>query len=156
MKTLQRYTRPPNFADFGDINRNEYFVAYGQHRDSDTLTRSNFRSILSSLGGESDTVLIIRDSHWAVGWVEAIYIHESDQAKLTIADDILTALEDYPIVNATDFSDLEWDAACKYWESMSVSDRVSWLQRYEFNVSIFAARRSELPEGLDNISELAS
>jgi hypothetical protein len=109
--TLTRYTRPRDFADFSDISRAEYFVGVGQHRDSDCLARSNFRSMLRLLGGESDTVLVLRDSHWAVGWVETIYIHESNAAALQTADEILTALEDYPVVDESDYSELEWETA---------------------------------------------
>lgn len=34
--------------------------------------------MLRELGGESETVRVVRESHWAVGWVEWIAIHESD------------------------------------------------------------------------------
>lgn len=142
--TLKRWTRPDNFADFGDIDRTQYYVAIGQHRDSDTVTRSNFRSMLRELGGESETVLIIRDSHWAVGWVEAIYVHESNTAACAMADETLTALEDYPVISDDDWSGLEYSEACEYWERMSVRDRIDYCRDYR--VSIFAARRAELPE----------
>jgi hypothetical protein len=141
---LQRYSRPSDFADFADFDRNEYFVTGGQHRDSDTLTRSNHRSILKALGGESDTVRVIRDSHFAVGWVEAIYIHESDTKALAIAREIADSLEDYPVVNEDDWSELQCNEACEYWQRMPVSDRVDVCQR--FHISVFAARRDELPE----------
>jgi len=149
---LTRYTRPSNFADFSDLNRGEYYVAYGQHRDSDTLAQSNFRSMLRALGGESETVLVLRDSHWAVGWVESIYIHESNATACDTADRILAALEDYPIVDESDFSDLEVETACEYWAGMGVSERMEWCRRYD--VSIFAARRNEVPD--DRRGELIS
>lgn len=138
---LQRYTRPAHFVDFADVDRTEYFVPYGQHRDSDVLTRSNFRCILRALGGESDTVLVLRSSHFAVGWIEGIYIHESDTARLETADRLLAKLEDYPIVSEEDYSALECDEAFAYWSGMSVRERVYWCQRYR--VSIFAARRGD-------------
>ena len=152
---LPRYTRPANFADFGDVPRAEYFVAYGQHRDSDSVTRSNFRSILSQLGGESETVLVLRDSHWAVGWVEAIYVHESNTVRCEIADKIREALEDYPLVDESDHSELEWNEAADYWASCSVRERVDWITRANtYNeytrvshpIPVFAARRAELPD----------
>lgn len=144
LRTIQRYRRPDSFADFSNINRAEYYVAAGRSRESSTLEESNFRSMLRALGGESETVIILRDSHWAVGWVETIYIHESDTARLQIADDLLTKLEDYPVISEDDWSDLEYTRACEYWERATISDRVYWCQRYR--VSIFAARRNELPE----------
>lgn len=140
---LTRYTRPDSFADWSDIDRTEYYVLGGQHRDSDTLTRSNHRSILRALGGESDTVLVIRDSHWAVGWVEAIYIHQSDDRALAIADDIAEGLDGYPVVDEEDWSELQYSEAADYWARISVSERLQYCQ--EHNICIFAARRSELP-----------
>jgi hypothetical protein len=100
--------------------------------------------MLRELGGESETVLVLRDSHWAVGWVEAIYIHESDTDRLAIADEIMSALEDYPVADEFDHSELEWETAHAYWASMSVRERVDWCQRYR--ASVFAARRDEIPE----------
>lgn len=144
LQHIKRYERPDHFADFADFDRNEYYVIYGQHRDSDTLTRSNFRSILQALGGESDTVLVIRDSHWAVGWVESIYVHEYATDTLQKADEIKADLEDYPVVDESDWSDLQFNEACDYWSSLPVRERVNICKR--FRVSVFAARRDELPE----------
>ena len=45
------------------------YVFLSQSRDSDALTRSNFECGLELLGGESDTVQVIRERHWACdGW----------------------------------------------------------------------------------------
>lgn len=143
-RRLKRYTRPSDFADFAQFDRREYYVAIGQHRDSDTLTRSNFRCMLKALNGESDTVLVIRDTHWAVGWVEAIYIHESDTARCVIADELLTALQDYPVIDESDWSDLQCDEAGAYWVSLSISERVTICQR--FHVAPFAARHDWVPD----------
>jgi hypothetical protein len=152
MATLQRYERPRDFADFADFDRREYFTLGGQHRDSDTLTRSNHRSILKALGGESDTVRVVRDSHWAVGWVEAIYVHQADHKALGIAKEITDKLEDYPVLDESDWSELEYETAADYWASMRVEDRLYYCQKHD--VSVFAARRSELPE--DDRGELIS
>ena len=149
---LQRYARPRDFADFAQFDRKEYYVAYEQHRDSDTATRSNFCSILKAIGGESETVLVLRDSHFAVGYVEGIYIHESDTTACEIANQILAKLEDYPIVNEDDWSELEWETAADYWEHMGIRERIEWCQKYR--VSPFAARRNEIPE--DPSGELIS
>ncbi len=143
MSALQRYTRPSSFADFAQFDRREYFTIGGQHRDSETLSRSNHRSILRALGGESETVLVIRDNHWAIGWIEAIYIHQSDTAALAIAERIANRLDDYPVVDEEDWSELEYETAANYWERMSVSERIDYCRDY--GVSIFAARRADLP-----------
>lgn len=142
--TLKRYERPPHFADFADFDRRKYFVCGGQHRDSDTITRSNHRSILRKLGGESETVRVVRDSHFLVGWVEAIYIHESDTAALATVRRIADELEDYPIVDDDDWSELQYSEAAEYWATLPIAERVQICQRFRCNV--FAARRDELPD----------
>lgn len=143
---LVPYERPDHFADFGDIDRAEYVLIpkIGVHRDSDNLARSNFRTALKRLGGESETVLVIRDSHWAVGWVETIYIHGSDHTALAIAEDLAESIEDYPVLCESDWSELETETAENYWARMSVSERMAWCK--ESNVSIFAARRDYVPD----------
>lgn len=96
---------------FGE--RGEWFVAAGQHRDSDALERSNFRSLLKRLGGESDTVAIERENHWAVGWVEHLLINPEDVKRVAIAEKTREELEDYPVVDEEDFSNLEHE---EFWE----------------------------------------
>ncbi|WMT71325.1 hypothetical protein [Bradyrhizobium sp. Ash2021] len=83
---LKRWTMPPNY--FGAVWPAYYSSGVGQSRDSVALERSNFTSMLRDLGGESETVIVVRESHWLVGWVEWIAIHESDDKALAIADDI--------------------------------------------------------------------
>jgi hypothetical protein len=95
---------------------------------------------------------VICENHWAVGWVEWIAIHESDSKALEIADEIICALADYPILDDSHWSDLEYQEASDYWESMSISDRIYWCDRV--GVSIFAARHDHLPE--DQSGELIS
>lgn len=144
MAEFERYTRPDHFADWAAFDRREYFVGCVQTRDSDTLTRSNFRRALQLFGGESDTVKIVRDSHCLVGWVEAIYIHESNSGALAIARTIADRLESYPVLDEDDWSALEYDEAARHWRTLSVSDRVALCQRFRCNV--FSARRADLPD----------
>jgi hypothetical protein len=89
-------------------------------------------------------VHVVRESHWAVGWVEWIAIHESDDAALRTADEIADKLEAYPVVDEDDWSMLEYDEACDYWERMSVRERADYCERA--GISIFAARRDYLPQ----------
>lgn len=110
----------------------EYFSAgVGRSRDSDTLERSNFECMLCALGGESDTVLVIRESHWAVGWVEWIAIHESDSKALETADNIKRKLADYPVVDEMHWSDLEMDEANDVWrDCYRPQDRIDYVRRH--------------------------
>jgi len=140
LTTLQRWTRPDHYAG---ADWPEYFVFLGQSRDSDALTRSNFVRGLELIGGESDTVRIVRERHWGVGWVEWIAVHESDAQALAKADEIALALTDHPVVDEDHFSQLEWDEAAAYWERMTVRDRADYCDRA--GLSIFAARRDYLP-----------
>jgi hypothetical protein len=139
---LHKWTRPQCYigAEWHDY----YSAGAGQSRDSDCLEQSNFAVMLSELGGESDTVTVVRESHWAVGWVEWIAIHESDTAALAVADAACERLANYPILDEEDWSEREWNAACEVWEQSSLRDRVEYCGRA--GISIFAARRAELPQ----------
>lgn len=139
-KNLKLWTMPESY--FG-ASWPDYYVFLSQHRDSDTLTRSNFCEALQELGGETDTVLIVRESHWAVGWVEWIAIEKTDERALEKADNILQSLEDYPVLNEQAFSELEYNEACDYWESLSLQERVCLCQ--ECGINIFSARHAYLP-----------
>lgn len=141
LKAIKRWERP---SDYFGANWPEYFVFLGQHRDSDSVTRSNFEVGLRELGGESETVIVVRERHWAVGWVEWIGIHESDEAAIQAADEMLCAIESYPVLSDDHHSELEWNEACEYWERMSVRERVDYCR--DADISIFAARRDYLPE----------
>ena len=135
----------------------DWFVApVTQTRDSDILTESNFATFLRELGGESDTVQVHRFGHWGVGWFEVIVIDPADVASVQCAEEMESALEDYPVLDDEDHSSREYEQAAETWEFMSVRDRVCWLHEHrQCYVSIFAARRAELPQGLNSIYELA-
>ena len=140
LELLNRWKSPDNYigAEWPD-----YFVFLGQHRDSDALTRSNFECGLVWLGGESETVRVIRERHWAVGWVEWIAIHESAAAKLKTAENILRRLEAYPVLDEEHFSELEWREAEQFWGTLSIRERVDLCR--EAGISIFAARHGYIP-----------
>lgn len=140
LKAIERWVTPDSYAG---AQWPEYFVFLGQSRDSDALARSNFTCGLAALGGESDTVLVVRERHWAVGWVEWIAIHESDTAALTEADAMLCALSDYPVVSDDHFSELEYIEAQDYWAGLRLRERIELCA--EHGLSIFAARRDYLP-----------
>jgi len=140
-ENLKRWTRPECFIKWADhwAYTDECFVFLGRHRDSDLLTEVNFRVALDALGGESDTVQIIREGHSLVGWIEWIAIHESDPEALRKADDIVAALSDYPVLSESALSEAEIEAAEDYWSDSSIRDRIHICR--DAGVSIFAARR---------------
>lgn len=153
---LQRYKdfQPTRFdpKGWGCGSQQDWLVApVSQTRDSDCLDRSNFRVVLADLGGESDNVEVHRFGHWGPGWFEIILVRP-DTPQAAKADEWRRALENYPVADDMNFSELEFDEACAYWDSLSVCDRVEVCKRHD--VSIFAARRNDLPE--DDQGELIS
>lgn len=96
-KNLKRWTLPPNY--FGEIWPAYFSASVGQSRDSDALEQSNFDCMLANLGGESDTVVVVRETHWRLGWVEWIAIHEDDEKALRRADEVAGKLKSYPIMD---------------------------------------------------------
>ena len=142
MQTLTLWTMPESY--FGE-SWFEYYVFLSQHRDSDILTQSNFQCALAQLGGESETVFIVRENHCAVGWVEWIAIHGSDTDAIEIANNILELIEGYPVLNDEDFSSREWDAAQDTWNNCyDLKEKVELCQ--EFEISVFAARHNYIPQ----------
>jgi hypothetical protein len=153
-KYLEKWTRPDSYAG---ATWYDYFTFLGRHRDSDLLTESNFDAALKALGGESETVVVNRCSHWAVGWVESIMIHESDSKALAIADELAAALSDYPVLDEDDFSNREFEAVLAFWDgwrgSPDYSHRIhvikDWNKRHEhwgnkFKPVPFLAARHDL------------
>lgn len=138
---LKLWTRPDHYA--GEVWPG-YYVFLSQHRDSDSLTRSNFLCGLEAIGGESETVQVVREGHWAVGWVEWIAIHQDDERALEAADEVARRLEGYPVVNEDHWGQMEWEEAQDYWASLPLSERVDMCR--DAGLSIFAARHPYIPQ----------
>jgi len=126
---LTLWERPNNYAG---AQWPDYYRFLSRHRDSDALTRANFDAGLKAIGGEKNhaeledasdpggalsLVKVVRENHWAVGWVEWIAIHESAVEQLEIADKILGRLEGYPVVDENLFSEYETDEANEVWKN---------------------------------------
>ena len=103
-----------------------------RNRDSDCLERSNFRSALKAIGGESEIeggVQVVREGHWAVGWIEWIAIPPGPSVALSKAIEIGESLEQYPVVDEEDFSELENADADEVWKSCyDKEDRVRYIR----------------------------
>ena len=146
---IERWTLPPYYSG---AHWNDYYVFLGRHRDSSILSDSNFNEALKAIGGESETVIIVRESHWAVGWVEWIAIHESDEETLKKADEIAESLQDYPVLNEESYSQAQFEAICDTWENSTIEDRIEWCR--ESDCSIFSARSDSIrPEVFDLFKE---
>ena len=126
---LKRWTMPDSYI--GAVWPTHYSAGVGQSRDSDALEQSNFICMLKVIGGESETVTVVRESHWAVGWVEWIAIEQDDAAALRKADEIVARLEDYPVINENHFSELETEEANDVWrDCYRPSDRLDYVRKF--------------------------
>lgn len=112
-----------------------YYVFLRQNRDSDCLTRSNFRCAIAELGGETEDdegeplVAIVREGHWTVGWIEWIAIRADQTEVLRKADAMAGKLDGYPVLNDEDLSDLEAEEANEVWKKCySAKDRIAYIR----------------------------
>jgi hypothetical protein len=131
-KHLKLWEHPEYYI--GECWPDYYSAGVGQSRDSAALETSNFRSMLKALGGESETVIVVRESHWAVGWVEWIAIHSTDEKALEIADRLRGGMEDYPVIDESDFSEVEDEQCNVVWtECMDIRERVEYFRRHSWS-----------------------
>jgi hypothetical protein len=117
------------------------YIIMAQHRDSDSLSRSNWQVAMKMFPDAE----VVRYGHWLVGWTEQLVL------PLDAPDDVLIKaaqmredLDDYPVLDDDHWSTLEYEEACDYWDSLSMCERIELCAHHR--VSIFAARRDELPE----------
>ena len=112
---MQKWSKSENYI--GETYYDYYVLLY-RTRDSGLVEESNFQSALKALNGESDTVKVVRFSHWLCGWVEIILIHESDVKSVDKGNEIEKALENYPILDDIDFSERESEKRDEYIEEI--------------------------------------
>lgn len=133
LQYLKPWTLPANYS--GEVWPATYSAGVGQSRDSGPLERANFDAMVSAIGGESETVTIVREGHWAVGWIEWIAIHQDDETALQIADRIIGKLEDYPIIDEDLYSRYEDDDCAATWANCySPADRAAYLRAHVHTV----------------------
>lgn len=153
---LAIWETPPDYAGFDPVG---HILVASQHRDSDALTRSNYRCafarLIKAAGLENHIdpdvaeapVYDWRAGHWAVGWVEYLMVRpDAPQAVLDEAQAIADELADYPALDEDDWPTLECEEVCRYWSIMSVRHRAEVIRETHCGASIFAARRDELPQ----------
>lgn len=138
-----------------------WYVGLGRTRNSGLLANSNFECFLTAVreasAGKtvndsanapryescdwSDTpaVYAVSEPHWACGWVEWIAIHESDDAALEKAEELMNGLENYPILDEEHHSNMEFEAEEAAWNSWVCADLIERLPN-EWD-------EGELPEG---------
>lgn len=134
LKYIEKWERPECYAG---QTWDDYYVFLGQNRESSCLERSNFdcglKAIkdLGEVSGDIETRFVVRERHWAVGWVEWIAIHEGDVAALEKADYILKKLDGYPVLNEGHYQNLLDEEAEEVWKRcFSISDRINLVREY--------------------------
>lgn len=120
-----------------DSDYKDWYGVVGRSRDSGPLERSNFRTVLKALGGESENVRVERYGHWAVGWIEEIYVKPNTE-EFKKAEEIESSLENYPILDEMDYSEEECEEANYIWENCySAKGRIKYIrehrEQFEFN-----------------------
>lgn len=132
----------------------DYYVLIGQNRDSNYMDRANFDEALEALGGESETVKVIRSGHWAVGWVEVILIHESDKEHIKIGEEIQDSLSDYPVLSDERYYSYEAKEVNDYWMSAGLRERIRLCQ--DCKIPFTAARFNDAPSRYNELWECLS
>jgi len=127
---MKRYAdfRPTQFDSNIDIDRADWLVCpCSRHRDSGALDECNWEAQIKALsaadGDESNTENweIHRFGHWGHGWFE-IAIVRPDSAACRAADDMETALMDYPVLDDESLSQREHDDAIESWSDWGAKD----------------------------------
>jgi hypothetical protein len=129
--------KPEDFAYFGDLHEDDgWGRAFGVHRDSDALERSNWKVITEDMQERfPDDFTTESASHWAVGWVETGRVKVLKDPALGIVEGNFTPafeavmewkdnLDSYPVADEADYSALEWEEFTEY-----VTDEVGYLWR---------------------------
>lgn len=155
-----KWTHPRDYAGY---NPTDDYVLYMRHRDSSILDNSDFDCLYYHLrtiakncpepdirhdhrGDEipSDWVYTWTASCWAHGWREYLMVRgDAPESLLKKAEECFNAINNYLIFDEADYSRRQDAAICDYWEDMGTSERIHYCA--EAGVSIFAARRNEIP-----------
>jgi len=118
--TLREYAdRAPSFGMSSELDGclDWYVSGHSQTRDSGACERSNFRTAVRLLDGAEAEYQVVRFGHWACGWVEHILLAPAYRAFGESLE-----CDDYPILDESDFSEVESDDECEAWSSYACTD----------------------------------
>lgn len=139
MKALSEFFRHSS-AYWGE--RSHWLVVLTTDRDADCLTRSNYRTAIQMLGGNgnegakgsqdiNDNLAVDEATHWAVGWVQYLIVNPDCAELVAIANKIQEDLEDYPILDESDFSELEMEEANEVWSNcFRIKERIEYIRKH--------------------------
>ncbi len=122
------------FRDQEVRNPNDWSIIYTHHRDSGLLDQSNAavirKSLLPFAEGNNPDVVFESHNHWAVGHIDGFSIRVFKRGRITKAfrtyHELAQQMDDYPILDETDYSDREFDATAEN------IDDAAWRLKKEF------------------------
>ena len=109
MSKLKSWTMPQYYSG---ARWDGYLIApCTRNRDSDTVERSNWEAQLERIPESEDgeSVVIVRENHWACGWVKWLAILPTATEAVAEAEKIQERLEIYPILDDDRYSELEFE-----------------------------------------------
>lgn len=182
---LSPYTRPSSYV--GATWEGWFCGGFSCHRESDLLEKCNWETVVGELRargvnigegvlGDSlwtradddaqPDVVIVRESHCLVGWVSWLAVKPTAYTALAMLNQFVADVDDYPVLDDDAFSNLEWDTAADYWESLDWRDRLDYLECRGCSIGVSAdwrdamrAVRGDFSAALDcglEVSELAN
>lgn len=122
----------------------DWLIIAAQTGQSGSIDRSNFQVLLKDLGGESDTVRVEQAKHWAVGFVDYLIIDPTNHKALRRAIYAHSAVYDYPILDESHFSDLEYNEAYEFAEGELKDFGDHWEDFWREETSYYGFSEDEL------------
>ena len=105
------------WSNYSGVDWSGWVCGLSTNRDADTLTESNFECALIELGGEVEGQVEVREvGHWACGWFKQIMINVRAHDKVQKLYEIHKALESYPVLDDSDYSEREYKEYSDYAE----------------------------------------
>jgi hypothetical protein len=135
-------------AGLGLEDQQDWFVCpCAINRDSGILEQANWetqKEILEEF--DSEDWEIHRFGHWANGWFEIVIVHPESAAYNEMYS-VECALSDYPVLDESKFSRMEFEEKCNMWSRATPKERREWLERSGLPKKL--AYRKTLPHGVE-------
>lgn len=147
MKNMKLWTHPENY--YGEVWPN-YYVFLTRHRDSDLLTECNFDVAMERLKAlphadeYENSRIIVREGHFAVGWIEWIAIHADDTDAIQAAEEMEKKIETCCILDEDRYCEMESREADRVWkENYNTKERIQYIRDHDnqFEFQSFADMR---------------
>lgn len=122
-----REFKPTGFDSHIQIEDREDWIVAPIQRNRDTssaLSLSNWKSMIESLGGESDSVEIHRFGHWACGWFEIVLVSPDRSDEIS---ELKNSLDSYPILDEDDYYREESELAYESFKSYGEEELIDLL-----------------------------